>query len=158
MLTRRSWLGLLALGLLSQLSSGCLCYRPLFPRLNHALTGNFGSGPLLGAPIAAPGIAGPTLDAGYPISGGVPVMGGGQPGCCGGGGPISMSPGMPHEGMPIGQGLSMGAHPPMQMVSGGGSGPYSGFPTTFNGPPIQLGTPSVSQPLPNPKLMPAAKQ
>ena len=143
-MTRRSALVALAFAGAAQLSSGCQCVRPLFPRLRECL----GCGPVpvaAAAPVGLPvGVAPPPAfsPAFAPPAGDI-----GGPGCatCAAG-PVGAPIGHPVQSLSPVTGpviLDPGAVYPVK-----GDGPIPGYPVPQSGPPLFTGQPSTLLPPP----------
>lgn len=152
-MTRRSALVALAFAGAAQLSSGCQCVRPLFPRLRECL----GCG-LTPAPVAAPGLPvgvgiAPPPAYGPAFAGPVGDVGG--PGCatCASGAPIGPVGHPVHSMPPPVTGPVMLDPGAVYPVNGGG--PVPGYPVPSAGGPVFTGPPSTLLPPPNATPMPA---
>ncbi len=166
-MTRRSALVALAFAGAAQLSTGCQCMRPLFPRLRECL--GCGSVPAatttaavpVGVGLAPPPAYGPVF---APPAGDI-----GGPGCatCESGGPssgpIAGPVGHPVHSMPPVTGPVMLDPTAGYPVQGGpipAGGPFPGYaaplsgPPVFSGPPVGSGPPSTLLPPPSATPMP----
>ena len=143
-MTRRTLIAALAVGILAQLS-GCCWHRPLFNRGCYPHCNSFGAA----APAIAPG---PVLGGGYaaptanPSFSGVPA-----PDCvgCGGGAiPFSAAPSL--KSGPYGDYLAAG------MIPHGAAPTYAAYPTAFK--PEQMGLPTypAGQPMPASAIPPGS--
>ena len=174
-MTYRSVLACLCFAMLSQLSSGCWCYRPILGRFScanqHFPLNSSGPAP---SPILAGQAPSPIFNH-SPILGGCPILGGdighGSAGCanCGSALIFTGASAMPVSNGPM---LQNGINPGLQHGSGFGglppgkpgmmSGPYvppGGYPQptvgsppnftnypVFNTPPAPLGSPTLGPP------------
>ena len=178
---RRSVFACLFFATVSQLSSGCWCYRPVLWRFGchnqHSPVNAGGPGPILSGAAPSP------IFGGGPILGGGPVHGGdighGAPGCANCGSAPIFNGG---SAMPVtGPNMFGGSGPGVQHGAGFGglppgkpgymTGPYTppggypqttvGLPPSYTGNPVYqtapaaLGAPSVSKELPLPTAMPS---
>ncbi len=166
---RRSLFTCLFFATLSQLSSGCWCYRPVLWRFGcqnqHSPVNAGGPGPILSGPAPSPIFGGSPILGGGPIHANGPMLGGdiaqGAPGCanCGsapifnGGSAMPVSgpnvydgsgPGMQHGtgfgGLPPGKpGYMTGPYVP----PGGYPQPTVGLPPSYTGNPVYQTAPAA---------------
>lgn len=166
---RRSLFACLFFATLSQLSSGCWCYRPVLWRFGcqnqHSPVNAGGPGPILSGPAPSPIFGGSPILGGGPIHANGPMLGGdiaqGAPGCanCGsapifnGGSAMPVSgpnvydgsgPGMQHGtgfgGLPPGKpGYMTGPYVP----PGGYPQPTVGLPPSYTGNPVYQTAPAA---------------